>query len=125
MTPPDEQGPWQPDPGDAVNPDLTSGVGAEDLDEDRIGLDPLEEGMDPPERWEGSDRFGVSADEQRDGESLDQRLAEETADVGVDEPEVLDEDDEYTARPDPSREAADEAGGSVAQRWRTPDPDNG
>jgi hypothetical protein len=117
----DEQSSWQPDPGDAVNPDLTSSVGAEDLDEDRIGLDPLEEGMDPPERWEGSDRFGLSADEQRDGESLDQRLAQETDEVGVDEPEVLDED---TARPEPGREAADEAGGSVAHRWRTSDADD-
>ncbi|BBY54821.1 hypothetical protein H7J07_18455 [Mycobacterium koreense] len=81
---------YQPDPGDAVNTDLTSSVGAEDLDEDRIGLDPLEEGMDPPERWVAVDRHGVTAAEQRDGESLDQRLAQETDDV---EPEEVEPDD--------------------------------
>lgn len=81
---------WQPDPGDAVNPDLTSSVGAEEFDEDRIGLDPLEAGMDPPERWAASDRFGVSADEQREGESLDQRLEQETDDIGIDAPDETD-----------------------------------
>lgn len=81
-TPSDAPSPYQPDPGDGVNTDLTSSVGAEDLDEDRIGLDPLEEGMDPPEQWTAADRFGVTAAEQREGESLDQRLAQETHDVG-------------------------------------------
>lgn len=78
----DTPGPYQPDPGDGVNTDLTSSVGAEDVDEDRIGLDPLEEGMDPPEQWAAADRYGVTAAEQREGESLDQRLAQETKDVG-------------------------------------------
>lgn len=104
---------WQPDPGDAVNPDLTSSVGAEEFDEDRMGLDPLEAGMDPPERWAGSDRFDVSADEQREGESLDQRLEQETDDIGIHELETPDENDV-------GRQAADEAGGSVPEGWRTP-----
>lgn len=81
MTAPDDSSPYQPDPGDAVNPDLTASVGAEDFDEDRLAADPLEEGMDPPENWVASDRLGLSADEQRDGESLDQRLAQEIPDV--------------------------------------------
>ncbi|KAF0968026.1 MULTISPECIES: hypothetical protein [Gordonia] len=34
---------------EGVNPDLTSTVGAEDLDEDHLARDPLEDGMDPPE----------------------------------------------------------------------------
>lgn len=72
----------QADPGDAVNTDLTSAVGAEDLDEDRIGADPLESGMDPPERWAASDRYGVTAGEQQQGETLDQRLTEERPDFG-------------------------------------------
>ncbi|TDH49422.1 hypothetical protein E2F47_20815 [Mycobacterium eburneum] len=109
----DASSPYQPDPGDAVNPDVAAGVGAEDVDEERIGLDPLEEGMDPPERWTGSDRFGVSADEQRDGESLEQRLEQEEADVWVDEAQQ--------PEPDLSRQQADEAGGSVARGLRTPD----
>jgi hypothetical protein len=106
MTERDEPSAWQPDPGDAVNPDLTTSVGGEDVDEDRLGLDPLEEGMDPPEDWVGADQFGISAEEQREGETLDQRLAQEVDDVTV----------------DPDREAADEAGGSVAEGWRTPPP---
>jgi hypothetical protein len=126
----DEPSPWQPDPGDAVNPDLTTSVDAEDLDEDRIGLDPLEEGMDPPERWAGSNQYGVGADEQR-GESLDQRLAQETDDVDVNEADVIGEAEdgpeqsseinEVGAQPEPYRQAADEAGGSAARGWRTPD----
>lgn len=43
--------------------------------------------VDPPEDWSGADRFGMSADEQRQGETLDERLAEEEPDVtgeGVD-----------------------------------------
>lgn len=50
---------------------------SEDLDEDRIGADPLEEGMEPPEGWAAADRHGTTANEQRSGESLDQRLAQE------------------------------------------------
>lgn len=128
MTENDAPSPWQPDPGDAVNPDLTTGASSEDLDEDRIGLDPLEEGMDPPERWAASNRFGVGADEQHDGETLDQRLAQETDDVDPDDPDAVDERaepqrsgeiNEVGPQPDPFREAADEAGGSAARGWRT------
>lgn len=132
--------PRQPDPDDSVNPDLTTGVGAEDLDEERVGLDPLEEGMDPPENWSGSDRFGISAEEQREGESLDQRLAEEIDDFDANEPvgpgvaegagfgtdeeteiEQLPDVEEIDAASDPTRQSADEAGGSVAHSWRTPE----
>jgi hypothetical protein len=64
---------------------------AEDLDEDRLRLDPLEEGMDPPEHWS-------PAMEEHD--SLDERLAEEEPDR-------------------PRRgQAVDE--GSVARELRTP-----
>lgn len=43
--------------------------------------DPLDAGYSPPEREPRSTRFGTTADEQRDGESLDERLAEEEPDV--------------------------------------------
>lgn len=129
MTDHDEPSAWQPDPGDAINPDLVTGVDAEDLDEDRLGLDPLEEGMDPPEQWAASDQFGVSGEEHRDSESLDQRLAQETEDVAA-EPDLPGENPGQTTeinesgpQPDPSRQAADEAGGSAARAWRAPDPD--
>ncbi|GAA4385546.1 hypothetical protein GCM10023147_07410 [Tsukamurella soli] len=78
----DGQRPEIPDPGDEVDPVFAAAVGAEDLDEDRPQRDPLEEGMDPPEGWSASDRVGVTSREQREGESLDDRLAQE-------EPEIL------------------------------------
>ncbi|GAB3008535.1 hypothetical protein [Saccharothrix stipae] len=49
----------------------------EQLDEDELGVDPLEEGVDPPEHWSGADRHGTTPREQREGETLDQRLAQE------------------------------------------------
>jgi hypothetical protein len=55
-----------------------------------LGDDPLDRGVAPPERWSAGMRFGTTADEQRDGESLDQALAEEepdpSFDPGEDEP---------------------------------------
>lgn len=65
---------------EGIDPDLTSTAGFEDLDEDRLGQDPLEEGMDPPEDWSASDRTGTTAREQREGESLDEKLDQEIPD---------------------------------------------
>lgn len=65
---------------EGVNPDLTSTVSAEDLDEDHLARDPLEDGMDPPEDWSASDRTGTTAREQREGESLDEKLDQEIPD---------------------------------------------
>ncbi|GLZ38843.1 hypothetical protein [Actinokineospora sp. NBRC 105648] len=59
---------------------------AESLDEDNLKVDPLEEGMDPPERWAGANRFGTTLAEQREGEDLDHRLAAEEPDVDADTP---------------------------------------
>lgn len=53
---------------------------AEDLDEDRIGKDPVEEGVDPPDDWSEADRYGVTAREQAEDRPLSDRLAEETPD---------------------------------------------
>jgi hypothetical protein len=55
------------------------------------GDDPLDRGVVPPERWSAGSRYGVTAQEQADGESLDQLLAEEEPDLDED-----DEDDENT-----------------------------
>jgi hypothetical protein len=54
---------------------------SEALDEDDLRVDPLETGIDPPEHWSAADRHGTTAGEVREGESLDQRLAEEEPDV--------------------------------------------
>lgn len=71
---------YQPDneeQADAAALDLEDALDGRDYD------DILDEGYSPPERPLGATRFGVTAAEQRDGESLDQRLAEELPDVGV------------------------------------------
>ncbi|WP_020666720.1 hypothetical protein [Amycolatopsis nigrescens] len=121
---------------------------SEDLDEDRLQADPLEEGVEPPERWTAADGYGMTPAEQRAGESLDRKLAEEQPDVRPEDvPErpiaatpaqELDEsvDD---APPDAEEVAPDErldgprssdvvrgqnadvAGGSVAETIRTPE----
>jgi Family of unknown function (DUF5709) len=51
------------------------------------GYDPFDRGVAPPERWTAGIRYGTTAEEQAEGESLDQLLAEE-------EPDNFDEDDE-------------------------------
>ena len=50
-----------------------------------LGDDPLDRGVAPPERWSAGMRYGTTAQEQEDGESLDQQLAEE-------EPDDIDDD---------------------------------
>lgn len=48
--------------------------------------------VDPPEDWSGVTKFGISGEEQREGESLDQRLAEEVPDVTPDDVRPADAD---------------------------------
>jgi Family of unknown function (DUF5709) len=45
------------------------------------GDDPLDRGVATPERWSRAIRSGGTADEQQEGESLDELLAEEEPDV--------------------------------------------
>ncbi|GJF31130.1 hypothetical protein KNE206_38300 [Kitasatospora sp. NE20-6] len=71
----------QPDggePADATPPDLENALDERDYD------DVLDEGHSPPERPLGVDRPGTTAAEQHEGETLDQRLAQEVPDVGED-----------------------------------------
>lgn len=52
------------------------------------GLDDvLDEGYSPPEKWSAAERYGNTAEEQLEGETLEQRLAQE-------EPEQTEEYDE-------------------------------
>jgi hypothetical protein len=74
-----EQSP-EPDP-DPVETDAAARGAAEDLDEDRLGTDPLERGMDPPEHWSAAQRRGTTPREQREPAPLDERLAEERPDI--------------------------------------------
>lgn len=64
---------------DAAALDLQNTVGERSYD------DILDEGYSPPERPLGVNRTGTTAAEQHDGETLDQRLAQESPDVGADE----------------------------------------
>ena len=76
LTPPQDTGP--PDPVERDGAALNS---AEDLDEDRLRVDPLEAGMDPPEGWSGADKYGVTLFEQSHPRPLSERLAEEQPDI--------------------------------------------
>ena len=55
---------------------------SESLDEDEMGTDPLEGGMDIAEGWSAANRYGTTAREQATDRPLAQRLAEERPDIG-------------------------------------------
>lgn len=42
----------------------------------------LDEGITAPEKWSAGEGFGTTAAEERQGESLDERLRQEVPDVG-------------------------------------------
>ena len=120
---------------DAVETDPAALNSSEDLDEDRLRVDPLEEGVEPPERYTHSDRFGTTPNEEHEGESLDGRLRQERADVRPEDeaPAAGGEPDDTRGEPEtlvPEGSAggssveedqkADKAGGSVAETIRTP-----
>jgi hypothetical protein len=81
----------------------------EDTLDDRGVDDVLDEGYSPPERPLGVDAFGTTLAEQRQGESLEQRLAHELPDpasafedpladpdmVGGDDPDAIAAEDDY------------------------------
>jgi hypothetical protein len=69
------------------------------------GDDPLDQGIAPPDRWSAGEGFGTTAEEQEEGESLDELLAEEepeTDPYAESETEAEDDDDRlYGFEPDP------------------------
>jgi hypothetical protein len=62
------------------------------------GDDPLDRGVVPPERWSAGMRFGSTAEEQEEGESLDQLLAEEEPDVGAEDDEDSEDSEDSEER---------------------------
>ena len=83
----DDDFPEEGGPGDTLN-------ASESTDSDEVRNDDGDIVVDPPDDWSEADKFGMTAREEREGESLDDRLAEE-------EPDVLDEvgvDQERPAR---------------------------
>ncbi|KOV85301.1 hypothetical protein ADL03_14155 [Nocardia sp. NRRL S-836] len=122
MTPDDDLSSYAP-PQDTGSPDAAESDpaalnSAEDLDEDRLRLDPLEAGMDPPERWSGVDKYGMTPYEEAHPRPLADRLAEEQPDVPVVPGEL---DEEVLSEASERGQLADEPGGSVASAVRTPD----
>ncbi|MBA2715778.1 MAG: hypothetical protein H0U51_01775 [Propionibacteriales bacterium] len=70
---------------------LTQGQPYDTL-EDRGVEDILDEGFSPPEKWSPAQKFGNTAEEMREGETLEQRLAQEEPDVEPDlEGDLLDD----------------------------------
>jgi hypothetical protein len=54
---------------------------SEELDEDDMGADPLDAGVEPPDRWTAADEHGTTSAEESERESLDERLQRERPDV--------------------------------------------
>lgn len=82
-----EQGgdfPEEGGPGDTLN-------ASEGTDSDEVRNDDGDVVVDPPEGWSEANRFGMTAREAREGESLDARLAEEEPDVSTDAVGATDE----------------------------------
>ncbi|EME22117.1 hypothetical protein [Rhodococcus triatomae] len=67
-------------PDETLNP-------SESLDSDEVRNDDGDTVVDPPDGWSEADRVGTTAREQAEGETLDERLAEE-------EPDLVPETDE-------------------------------
>ncbi|MEV0948191.1 hypothetical protein [Rhodococcus sp. NPDC049939] len=65
-------------PGDTLSP-------SESLDSDDVRNNDGDDVVDPPDGWIEADRFGTTAREGREGESLDARLSEEEPDVACEE----------------------------------------
>lgn len=65
-------------PGDTLD-------ASEGTDSDELRNDDGDIVVDPPEGWSEANRFGMTAREAREGESLDERLSEEEPDVSADE----------------------------------------
>jgi hypothetical protein len=70
---------------DTLNP-------SESTDSDEVRNHDGDTVVDPPDDWSEANKFGMTAREEREGESLDQRLAEE-------EPDVLEAVDPIQERP--------------------------
>jgi hypothetical protein len=97
---------------------LDTGGGDEVIDLDEtLGSDNVDDVLDtsysPPERPLGVNRFGTTVEEQEQGESLDQRLAQEVPD-----PALAVGDDDYV---DEQADASNEVGESRAGRLVDPD----
>ncbi|MGW3471594.1 hypothetical protein ACWDKQ_24755 [Saccharopolyspora sp. NPDC000995] len=69
----------EPQRGDEEH-EPTTLQGAESLDADQLGSDPVERGVELPEHWSAETRSRPTPRAEREGESLDEHLAEEVPD---------------------------------------------
>jgi hypothetical protein len=102
--------------------------GAESFLLDRGIDDPMDEGYSPPERPRGVEAFGTTATEEREGETLEQRLRQEEPDptAAFDDPLADDSDDTAAGDPGVFTEADEflddgQVGGRRAGRLVDPD----
>jgi hypothetical protein len=90
MSTPDPSERYPEDEDDFETQDVPEDEGvlqpSETLETDDLDADPLDTGISPPERRPASERFGVTEAEAREGESLDDRLAQEQPDIPAVEP---------------------------------------
>ncbi|MGY6023342.1 DUF5709 domain-containing protein [Streptomyces spinosirectus] len=93
---------------DAASLDLQNAVGERSYD------DSLDEGYSPPEKPLGVTRYGTTAAEQHDGETLDERLAEEVPDVTPPPGDEIGDLPEGEGEPVDPEAGADRAGRLVA-----------
>lgn len=71
-------------PGDTLNP-------SESTDSDELRNNDGDTVVDPPEDWAGADKFGLTAREAQQGESLEDRVAAEEPEF-TDSPVAVDDD---------------------------------
>lgn len=67
-----------PDPAEPQDPAELQSAG--DLDEDELGVDPLEGGVEPPEHLSQTTAERPTPSEQRAGDSIEERISEERPD---------------------------------------------
>lgn len=120
------------DVSDTSNYDAMPGDRTEELDQvenersllDRPGVtDPVDEGYSPPEKWSAAEGFGNTASEMAQGESLDQRLAQEVPDdqedpadhvaAALDEPAGSTSHETQVVGDDPAKDDFDDLDSSI------------
>ncbi|MDT0393347.1 MULTISPECIES: DUF5709 domain-containing protein [Streptomyces] len=105
---------YQPDASEVQ--DDAGLLDAEDTLENDGVADPLDRGWSPPERPWAVEHYGVTAAERQEGETLDQRLAEELPD-----PAALDDDGIGDSSGTDGEPLDNEVGGTRSGRLVAPD----
>ena len=102
--------------------------GAEDMlspmestDSDEVRNADGDEVVDPPDDWSGVTKNGMTAEEEREGETLDQRLAEEVPDVTPDDVVLADAEERVNEVIDGTDVAAADPGVHLGQIDGTPE----